>query len=85
MFVSLVDRYDFNCCTTHIPSYADSNLCLTVNLIFAEILRYESLVKVMLDVELFCPFFKLIQSENFDIATNAFNTFKVGVLVLRSS
>lgn len=64
MFVNLVE------------SYGNPELCLTVNLIFAEILRYEPLVKVMLDIDLFSPFFGLIQSENFDIATNAFNTFK---------
>eukprot|EP01127_Copromyxa_protea_P004674 TRINITY_DN14503_c0_g1_i1.p1 TRINITY_DN14503_c0_g1~~TRINITY_DN14503_c0_g1_i1.p1 ORF type:complete len:337 (-),score=85.71 TRINITY_DN14503_c0_g1_i1:58-1068(-) len=64
LFVSLVE------------SYGDSTLCLTVNLIFSEVIRYEPLVAVMLDTELFCPFYTLIQSENFDIATNAFNTFK---------
>jgi len=59
-----------------VSSYGEPSLCLTVNLIFAEIVRYEALVKVMLDMELFTPFFTLIQSENFDIATNAFGTFK---------
>jgi len=64
MFVSLVG------------SSADPNLCLTSGLIFAEIVRYEPLAKVMLEADVFFPFFSLIQSENFDVATNSFTTFK---------
>jgi len=59
-----------------VESYSDATLCLSCGLIFAEILRYEPIAKVMLEPDVFFPFFTLIQSENFDIATNSFGTFK---------
>eukprot|EP01126_Amoeba_proteus_P009901 TRINITY_DN1378_c0_g1_i23.p1 TRINITY_DN1378_c0_g1~~TRINITY_DN1378_c0_g1_i23.p1 ORF type:complete len:263 (+),score=23.44 TRINITY_DN1378_c0_g1_i23:296-1084(+) len=59
-----------------VESYSDVSLSLPISLIFAEILRYEPLCRVMLDPVTFFPFFALIQSENFDIATNSFGTFK---------
>eukprot|EP01126_Amoeba_proteus_P034771 TRINITY_DN3479_c0_g1_i10.p1 TRINITY_DN3479_c0_g1~~TRINITY_DN3479_c0_g1_i10.p1 ORF type:complete len:195 (+),score=40.13 TRINITY_DN3479_c0_g1_i10:179-763(+) len=66
-----------------VDSYGDVNLSLPISLIFAEILRYEPLCRVMLDPATFFPFFPLIQSENFDIATNSFGTFKVFFSVTR--
>lgn len=43
--------------------------------------RYEALAKIMLYSDDFYNFFKYVEVSTFDIASDAFSTFKVSVLV----
>ena len=42
-----------------------------------ECVRYEALAKILLQSEQFYEFFKYVEVSNFDIASDAYSTFKV--------
>merc|ERR1712045_345268 len=44
-----------------------------------ECVRYEALAKILLQSEQFYEFFKYVEVSNFDIASDAYSTFKVFV------
>jgi calcium binding protein 39 len=47
-----------------------------------ECARYEALAKIMLHSEEFFNFFRYVEVSTFDIASDAFSTFKVTIFVV---
>lgn len=64
-FDSIIRRYD------------DFDIALNCGLMLRESIRHEPLAKVVLHSEHFYRFFKYVEMSTFDIASDAFSTFKV--------
>ena len=58
------------------PSYEDPDIALTCGAMLRECLRHDSLAKIVLHSDLFYSFFKYVEISNFDVASDAFSTFK---------
>jgi calcium binding protein 39 len=59
-----------------VAGYKDSNVWQHCGILLRETIRYEHLAKLMLQPEIFNEFFVLIELPKFDIAMDAFSTFK---------
>jgi len=62
--------------STLCKGYEDQNICHNTGNMLRECLIYESLAKIVLLSENFKDFFKYVQLAQFDIAADAFSTFK---------
>lgn len=58
--------------------YEHQGVALHCGSMLRECARYEPLAKIMLHSEEFYNFFSYVEVSNFDIASDAFATFKVG-------
>lgn len=56
--------------------YEQQEIALNCGTMLRECIRYEALAKIILNSEHFMNFFKYIEAPNFDIASDAFSTFK---------
>ena len=56
--------------------YEQQEIALNCGTMLRECIRYEPLAKLLFNSEYFMNFFKLIEAPNFDIASDAFATFK---------
>ena len=57
--------------------YEHKEVALNCGAMLRECVRYEALAKILLQSEQFYDFFKYVQVDTFDIASDAFATFKV--------
>ena len=55
-------------------------IALNCGIMLRECIRYEPLAKVILEAEIFYRFFEYVEMSTFDIASDAFTTFKVLIL-----
>jgi calcium binding protein 39 len=62
---------------TLMRGYEQQEIALNCGTMLRECCRYEALAKVMLNSENFYNFFKYVEVSTFDIASDAFSTFKV--------
>lgn len=60
-------------------SYEHQEIALNCGTMLRECGRYEALAKIMLYSDDFYNFFKYVEVSTFDIASDAFSTFKVPV------
>lgn len=58
-------------------SYEQQEIALNCGTMLRECARYEALAKIMLYSEDFFNFFRYVEVSTFDIASDAFSTFKV--------
>lgn len=63
-------------------SYEHQEIALNCGTMLRECARYEALAKNMLYSEDFYNFFRYVEVSTFDIASDAFSTFKVGTYLL---
>jgi calcium binding protein 39 len=68
----LFDEY-FSC----FSSYEHQEIALNCGTMLRECARFEALAKIMLHSEEFFNFFRYVEVSTFDIASDAFSTFKV--------
>jgi len=59
-----------------VSGYKDSTIWQHTGLLLRESIRYEELTKILLQPDMFYQFFELVELQNFDIAIDAFSTFK---------
>lgn len=64
---------------TLMAGYEHQEIALNCGTMLRECARYEALAKIMLYSEEFYNFFQYVEVSTFDIASDAFSTFKVGV------
>ena len=57
--------------------YESSGVALNCGIMLRECFKHEPLAKFILEAEEFFNFFKFVESSTFDIASDAFSTFKV--------
>ena len=57
--------------------YETQEIALNCGTMLRECVRYEALAKILLQSEQFYEFFKYVEVSNFDIASDAYSTFKV--------
>jgi len=62
--------------TQIVAGYKDNNVWQHCGILLRETIRYEALTKLMLSSEIFNEFFVLVELPKFDIAIDAFSTFK---------
>ena len=62
---------------TLMRGYEQQEIALNCGTMLRECCRYEALAKVMMTSENFYNFFKYVEVSTFDIASDAFSTFKV--------
>jgi calcium binding protein 39 len=62
--------------TQTVAGYKDNNVWQHCGILLRETVRYEPLTKLMLQPEIFNEFFVLVELPKFDIAIDAFSTFK---------
>lgn len=62
-------------------SYESPNIALRCGIMLRECIRHEPLAKIILFSEQFRDFFKYVEMSTFDIASDAFATFKVIYLI----
>lgn len=62
-------------------SYEHQEIALNCGTMLRECARYEALAKIMLHSSEFFNFFRYVEVSTFDIASDAFSTFKVSVFV----
>lgn len=68
----------FFCFSLYIVSYNDADIALNCGSILREVIRHEELNEMLLNApQLFNAFFELVQLNTFDVASDAFATFKV--------
>jgi len=65
--------------------YEDPEIALSCGTMLRECIRYEVLAKIILFSEDFFKFFEYVEMSTFDIASDAFATFKVLVNILQVS
>lgn len=65
---------------TLIAGYEHQEIALNCGTMLRECARYEALAKIMLHSEEFFNFFQYVEVSTFDIASDAFSTFKVSSL-----
>lgn len=58
------------------PSYENQEIALNSGLILRECIRHESLAKILLTSEHFWKLFVYVESPTFDVASDAFATFR---------
>ena len=61
-------------------SYEHQDVALNCGTMLRECARYEALAKIILYSDDFYKFFEYVEVSTFDIASDAFSTFKVGQL-----
>lgn len=61
---------------THTLRYEHQDIALNCGTMLRECARYEALAKILLYSEEFYNFFKFVEVSTFDIASDAFSTFK---------
>lgn len=61
----------------NVHSYEQQDIALNCGSMLRECARYEALAKIMLNSEDFFNFFRYVEVSTFDIASDAFSTFKV--------
>jgi calcium binding protein 39 len=61
---------------TYILRYEHQDIALNCGTMLRECARYEALAKILLYSEEFYNFFKFVEVSTFDIASDAFSTFK---------
>uniref|UniRef100_A0A1I7UQ94 Calcium-binding protein 39 n=2 Tax=Caenorhabditis tropicalis TaxID=1561998 RepID=A0A1I7UQ94_9PELO len=59
-----------------VQGYSVPDIALTCGLMLRESIRHDHLAKIILTSDIFYTFFSYVQSEVFDIASDAFSTFK---------
>lgn len=64
--------------------YEHQEIALNCGTMLRECARYEALAKIMLYSEDFFNFFRYVEVSTFDIASDAFSTFKVTLSILIS-
>ena len=57
--------------------YEQQEIALNCGAMLRECVRYEALAKILIQSEQFYDFFKYVEVSTFDIASDAFATFKV--------
>lgn len=62
--------------STLVEGYHNGDIALNCGAILKECIRHEHLAKLMLDSGLFWQFFALVELSDFDVASDAFSTFK---------
>ena len=62
--------------------YEQQEIALNCGTMLRECTRYEALTKILLHSENFYDFFKYVEVSTFDIASDAFATFKVKIMFL---
>lgn len=62
---------------TLMAGYEQQEIALNCGTMLRECARYEALAKIMLHSEEFFNFFRYVEVSTFDIASDAFSTFKV--------
>lgn len=62
--------------------YEHQEIALNCGTMLRECARYEALAKIMLHSEEFFNFFRYVEVSTFDIASDAFSTFKVSIYLL---
>jgi calcium binding protein 39 len=67
---------------TLVRGYEVSEIALTCGTMLRECIRNENLAKMILLSEQFFDFFRYVESATFDIASDAFSTFKVIIFLL---
>lgn len=60
-----------------LDSYEHQEIALNCGTMLRECARYEALAKIMLHSSEFFNFFRYVEVSTFDIASDAFSTFKV--------
>lgn len=63
--------------------YETQEIALNCGMMLRECCRYEQLAKIMLYDEKFFNFFTYVEVSTFDVASDAFSTFKVGLNYLK--
>ena len=59
--------------------YEQQEIALNCGTMLRECIRYEALTKILLYSDNFFDFFKYVEVSTFDIASDAFATFKVSI------
>jgi len=59
-----------------VSGYKDGVIWQHTGMLLRESVKYESLTRILLQPDMFCQFFELVELQNFDIAIDAFSTFK---------
>lgn len=67
---------------TLMRGYEQQDIALNCGTMLRECARYEALAKIMLHSEDFYNFFRYVEVSTFDIASDAFSTFKVGSVMI---
>lgn len=62
---------------TILPRYEHQDIALHCGTMLRECARYEALTRIILNSDDFYNFFKYVEVSTFDIASDAFSTFKV--------
>ena len=65
-------------CELQLNRYEHQDIALNCGTMLRECARYEALAKIILNSEDFYKFFEYVEVSTFDIASDAFSTFKVG-------
>lgn len=60
--------------------YEQQEIALNCGTMLRECIRYEALTKILLHSDNFYDFFKYVEVSTFDIASDAFATFKVRLI-----
>lgn len=71
-------------CFSSFSRYESPNIALRCGIMLRECIRHEPLAKIILFSEQFRDFFKYVEMSTFDIASDAFATFKVNHLIAAS-
>ena len=61
--------------------YEDPEIALNCGIMLRECIRYEALAKMVLFSDDFFKFFEYVEMSTFDIASDAFATFKVDIFL----
>lgn len=85
----LLEKYPFIFVLLHVDlfcffsffRYESPNIALRCGIMLRECIRHEPLAKIILFSEQFRDFFKYVEMSTFDIASDAFATFKVNYLI----
>jgi calcium binding protein 39 len=62
---------------TLISGYENQDIALNCGMVLRESLRHESLCKIIVESPQFWKFFQYVELSTFDVASDAFATFKV--------
>ncbi len=75
--IAYVKKYSPEIVKAVITGYGDGEIALNCGAILREIIRHETLAELVLTHPLFDQFFEYVQVPTFDVASDAFATFKV--------
>lgn len=78
MFVAIILAYAYMLCLS-VYRYEHQEIASNCGTMLRECARYEALAKIMLYSDDFYNFFRYVEVSTFDIASDAFSTFKVGL------